>query len=213
MFGESEMSSKLSGIGKKLSRLFLGRIVVKKFGELHRQEETLVSTHYRKPAINVMRPEPRVGAALFVNWKNSHPASAGSLLGGNLLENFKVSGVKFELHMKTSVKQYKFRIENRAAAKNGMWRMKRLPHTRKNRLNFLKTKPKFERATLLALYSPLFQSRVKRSVLDKASGNLLFWYDNDKIKLGGKYHLLLLRVFGETPPLKWVWIQADKKLS
>lgn len=204
---------KLSEIGRKLSRLFLGRIVVKTPGELHREEPPTVSTHFRAADVQMMRPEPRVGSALFVKWKKSRPKSAGSLLGGNLLRGFKVSGVSFDMHMKNPVKKYRLSLDKRAVAKNGMWRMKRLPQMRKNRLNYLRVKPKFERATLLALYSPLFQSKVKRSALDKASGNLLFWYENDRIKLGERYHLLLLRVFSGSEPLKWVWLPADKKLS
>jgi hypothetical protein len=70
-----------------------------------------------------------------------------------------------------------------------------------------------ERATLLALYSPIYQENVTKSALDKSSGNLLFWYDNKRVKMGEKYHLLLLRVFGGEEPLKWVWLPADKKIG
>jgi hypothetical protein len=80
-------------------------------------------------------------------------------------------------------------------------------------LNFLKKQPKFEHATLLAIYSPIFQEKVAKSALDKASGNLLFWYDSERVKSGGKYHLLLLRVFGGAEPLKWVWVPVDKKIG
>ena len=52
-----------------------------------------------------------------------------------------------------------------------------------------------------------------KSALDKASGNLLFWYDNKRVKAGEKSHLLLLRVFGAEEPLKWLWLPADKKIG
>ena len=211
--GKSAKPGKFSDIGRKLSRLFLGRIVVRSLGDLHREEPTRISSHFHAPDIHRMRSEPRIGSALFVKWKKTRPRTAGSILGRNLLRDFKVSGIPFEMHMKSPVKKYKFNIAKRATAKNGMWRMKRFPQIRSNRLNYLKVKPKFERATLLALYSPLFQAKVKKSALDKASGNLLLWYDSDRIKLGERHHLLLLRVFGGDEPLRWVWLPADKKLS
>jgi hypothetical protein len=89
--------------------------------------------------------------------------------------------------------------------------MKRLPLVLKNRINFLKKQMKFEKATMLALFYPVYQEKVTKSALDKGSGNLFIWYDNDRVKSGEKYHLLLLRVFGGEEPLKWVWLPAEKK--
>jgi hypothetical protein len=212
----------LSEIARKLSRLFLGCIVVRTFDDLRRTVPTCVFTHTRTLSVVPMRPEPRVNAALFVKWRHTRTVKAGSLLGANLAETLKVRRVPLDVFEKSgksaqkghsAVRQYKLTIKRRAEAKRGLGRIKRFPITRRNRLNFLKTPPKFEKATLLALYSPIFQEKVVRSALDKTSGNLLFWYDNDRVKLGDRYHLLLLRVFGGEVPLKWVWVPANKNLG
>lgn len=202
-----------SDIGRKLSRLFLGRIVVREVGELHRDEPPEVMTHFRDISTIPLRKVPRVGAASFVKWKQTKAISAGSMLGVQLARNFRVNKVPLGGLSGAKVLRYKLRIEKRAAAKSGMWKMKMLPQIRRNRLNYLKKHPKFEKASLLALYSPLFHGKVKKSALDKSSGNLLLWYDNDRVKLGDKCHLLLLRVFGGEEPLKWVWLPADKKIG
>ncbi len=202
-----------SDIGRKMSRLFLGRIVVRRVGELHREEPPAVMTHFRTISTNPIRKVPRVGAALFVKWKQTRAIAAGSMLGPQLAKHFRVNGVPLTRIDHVDVTQYKLRIQKRAAAKSGMWRIKRLPQTRHNRLQYLKIKPKFEKASLLALYSPLFHDKVKKSALDKSSGNLVFWYDNERVKQGDRYHLLLLRVFDGAEPLKWVWLPANKKIG
>jgi hypothetical protein len=208
------MSRILSEIGRKLSRLFLGRIVVRSLEDaLHRAEPSTIETHFRTVEINPMRAEPRVSAALFVKWRNTKAVSAGSLIGGVALKNFKVRSVRLRVFDKKPVYRCRLNIKKRSAVKKGMGRIMRTPITRRNRLNFLKTPPKFERASLLAIYSPIFQGKVAKSALDKASGNLLFWYDIERVKAGERHHLLLLRVFGGEEPLKWVWLPESKKIS
>jgi hypothetical protein len=201
----------LSEIGRKLSRLFLGRIVVRRFGEQRRAEPVRIMTHFHAVRINPMRTEPRVGSALFVKWKSSKAVSAGSLLGSSQLKKFKVRSVRLQISRKKNIRGHKFNIRDRAAARLGMRRIARAPIIRKNRLHFVKSLPKFESASALALYSPIFREKVIKSALDKGSGNLLFWYDNDHRKAGERFHLLLLRVFGGEEPLKWVWLPIDKK--
>jgi hypothetical protein len=204
----------LSEIGRKLSRLFLGRIVVRSLeDDLHRAEPSTIKTHFRTVEINPMRVEPRVRSALFVKWRNTRAVSAGSLIGGVALKNFKVRHIRLRVFNKKPVYRCRLNIKERTVAKKGMRRITRTPITRRNRLNFLKTPPKFERASLLAIYSPIFQEKVAKSALDKASGNLLFWYDIERVKAGERHHLLLLRVFGGEEPLKWVWLPASKKIS
>ncbi len=202
-----------SDIGRKLSRLFLGRIVVRRVGELHREERPAIMTHFRTVVTSPIRKVPRVGAALFIKWKEMRAIAAGAMLGTQLTKHFRVSGVPLTRMDHVDVTRYKLRIEKRAAAKSGMWRIKNLPHTRRNRLQYLKKKPKFEKSSLLALYSPLFHDRVKKSVLDKSSGNLIFWYNSERVKQGERYHLLLLRTFDGAEPLNWMWLPADKKIG
>ncbi|MDR1020904.1 MAG: hypothetical protein LBL73_09105 [Synergistaceae bacterium] len=201
-----------SEIGRKLSRLFLGRIVVRGFGEMRRVEQARIMTHFHAVMINPMRAEPRVRSALFVKWKSSKAVSAGSLLGSPRRKGFKVRSVSLAMiSRKKNILRHRFNISGRAAARQGIRRIARAPLTRKNRLYFVKSLPKFERATVLALYSPIFHEKVVKSALDKGSGNLLFWYDNDRRKAGERFHLLLLRVFGGGTPLKWVWLPVNKK--
>jgi hypothetical protein len=205
------MSNVIAEIGRKISRIFLGRIVVRRLGDLRRENPAKIETHFRRAEARPLRVETRVSAAMFVKWKNTAAHSAGSLLGGP--PGFRVEGVSPGAVRSPEVKRYKFNIKRRASARNAMWKISRTPSQRRNRINFLKNPPRIERATLLALYSPIFQEKVAKSALDKSSGNLLFWYDNKRVKMGVRYHLLLFRVFGGEEPLKWVWLPADKKIG
>jgi hypothetical protein len=173
-----------------------------------------VDTHVRAAVVKRLRTEPRVNAAMFVRWRNNtRPGSAGSLLGGKITEKLRTEGVRFGSARKLEVKKLKFNLKRRAAPHYAMARIHRTASTRRNRVAYLKKPPKFEHATMLAQYSPIFQEKVAKSALDKSSGNLLFWYDNKRVKLGEKSHLLLLRVFGGGEPLKWLWLPADKKIG
>jgi hypothetical protein len=134
-------------------------------------------------------------------------------MGYKALAHLKVLHVGLGTARAPEVKRYKLNMKRRAYARHAMVRMNKTPSQRNNRINFLKNPPKIERATLLALYTPIYQGKVIKSALDKSSGNLLFWYDNKRVKMGEKYHLLLLRVFGGEEPLKWVWLPADKKIG
>jgi hypothetical protein len=205
------MPNVMAEICRKISRIFLGRIIVRKLGDLRRENPAKIETHFRYIEVKPLRVETRVGAAMFVKWKNTAAHSAGSLLRGP--SSFRVEGLNPGVIRSPEVKRYKFNIKRRAAARHAMWKINRTPCQRRNRINFLKKPPKIERATLLALYSPIFQEKVAKSALDKSSGNLLFWYDNKCLKMGARYHLLLFRVFGGEEPLKWVWLPADKKIG
>ena len=196
-----------------MSRIFLGRIVVRSLGDIHRAKLARIDTHFRGVEVISLRAEPRVNAAMFVRWKNTRANTAGSLLGGKFPKNSRTEGMSFGAVRKLEVKKLKFNLKRRAVPHHAMARIHRTPSTRRNRINYLKKPPKFERATLLALYSPIFYEKVMKSALDKASGNLLFWYDNNRVKVGEKSHLLLLRVFGAGEPLKWLWLPADKKIG
>ncbi|MDR3331721.1 MAG: hypothetical protein LBT08_03755 [Synergistaceae bacterium] len=207
------MATLLAEVKRKLSRIFLGRIVVRELGSLRRETPVTTSTHRRTAEVIPMRAESRVGSALFVKWKQTRAIDAGSFLGLSLKKNFKIHRIEPVLQKPAKVQRYKMRLKSRAAAKNALKRVKKYPISRKNRINFLKKQMKFEKGTLLALYSPIFQEKVSKSALDKGSGNLYIWYDNERVKSGERYHLLLLRVFGGEEPLKWVWLPANKKLS
>ena len=208
------MAKAFKGIGKKLSRLFLGRVVVRQLGPLHRSEPVMTMTHFRKPEISEIRAEPRVSAALFVFWRTSKVKTAGSFLSMAATKELKVYRSSMDsIYKKCTVKSFKLSLHQRAAAKNAINNMRKSPITRRNRLSFLRNAPKFEKASLLALFSPIFKEKVLKSVLDKAGGNLLFWYDNERVKAGDIYHLLLLRVFGGEEPLRWVWLPANKNLN
>jgi hypothetical protein len=203
----------LDEIGKKLKRVFLGRIVVRGGSELRRETSCRAWTHFREVSVKPLRIEPHVRSALFVEWRKSRAKSAGSILGEYTQKNFKVSGFQLDAQRELGVKRYKFNIKSRGRTRHAVTRMKDLPSMRHNRISFLKKPPKMEHSTLLAIYTPIFQEKVAKSTLDKASGNLLFWYDYKRVKMGEKYHLLLLRVFGGEQPLKWVWLSADKKIG
>ena len=206
------MARVIEEIRRKLSRVFLGRIIVRELSELRRDSPLEVSTYHRGVGVIPMRSEPRVGGALFVEWKNTEAKSAGSLMSLDY-KSLKISQIVLEAAKAPEIKKYKLNMKRRASARQAMGRINRTPLQRRNRVNFIKNPPKMENATLLALYSPIYQEKVTKSVLDKSSGNLLFWYDNKRVKTGEKYHLLLLRVFGGEEPLKWMWLPADKKIN
>jgi hypothetical protein len=129
------------------------------------------------------------------------------------MNSFRVRGVKMDFKLTKGIIRHKFNLKRRAAARNAIRRIRKQPFILKNRINFLKKQLKFEKATLLALFYPVYQEKVTKSALDKGSGNLFIWYDNDRVKSGEKYHLLLLRVFGGEEPLKWVWLPAEKRTN
>jgi hypothetical protein len=203
----------LSEIAQKLSRIFLGRIVVRSLGDIRRASPARIDTHFRGVEVKPLRTNFRVNAAMFVRWKTTRAKSAGSLFDGKIIKKLRTESMSFGAARKLAVKRWKFNLKRRASPRHAMALMHRMPSTRRNRVSYLKKQPKFERATLLALYSPIFQEKVAKSALDKASGNLLFWYDNKRVKAGEKSHLLLLRVFGGAEPLKWLWLPADKKIG
>ncbi|MCL2683790.1 MAG: hypothetical protein FWE55_00955 [Synergistaceae bacterium] len=203
----------IAEIRRKLSRIFLGRIVVRELSGMRRVSSVKTYTHHHSVEVVPMRVEPRVKGALFVEWRETVAKSAGSLMGYKSSAPLVVSRVGLGKDRIPEVTGYKFTLKRRALVRNAIGLINKTPSQRNNRINFLKTPPKMEHATLLALYSPLYQERVSKSALDKSSGNLLFWYDNKRVKTGEKYHLLLLRVFGGGEPLKWVWLPADKKIG
>lgn len=205
----------LKDIKNKLSRLFLGRIVIHEIGPLHRPQEEMpaVTTHFRSITTSPIRTTPRVGSALFVEWKHTKAKPAGSILGRDIRHDLKVESGDLSLDFKVNVSKFRLRLPERCAAKNGMWRVKNMPQTRYNRINFLKKQPKFANSSLLALYTPIYQARVKSSSLDKQTGKLKVWYHQERIRLGEKSHLLLLRVFNAQEPLRWVWLPAEKKIG
>ena len=207
------MSRLLEEIRRKLSRVFLGRIVVRELSGLRRVTRPKIETYHRGALVIPMRIEPRVNSALFVKWKNTAAKSAGSLMSYRSSARLGISRVNLRTAKMPEVKRYKLNLKRRASARQAMSRINKTPSQRNNRIGFLKNPPKMEHATLLALYSPIYQEKVIKSALDKSSGNLLFWYDNRRVKMGEKYHLLLLRVFGAEEPLKWVWLPTDKKIG
>ena len=203
----------IAEIRRNLSRIFLGRIIVRQLDGLRRDTPAKTDTHFRGVDVKPMRAEPRVNSALVAEWRNTRAKSAGSLMGYKSFTRLGVEGISLGGVRKPGVKKYKLNIKHRASARHAMGRINKTPSQRRNRVNFLKNPPKMGHATLLALFSPIYQEKVLKSALDKSSGNLLFWYDNKSIKTGERYHLLLLRVFGGEEPLKWVWLPADKKIG
>lgn len=200
----------LSSIGKKLSRLFLGRITVHDLLKETRTHDVSVMTHTRDLETYPVRSHPRVSAAMFMEWKESKARTAGDILGSRLEDNIKITSVSMDDLAQSKVRQYKLRFLDCCRARHGTKMIKKLPQLRRNRLNFLKNPPRFARSSLIAFFSPIFQGCVKKSSLDKATGRLMLWYDEHKIA-SGKSHLMLFRVFEGKEPLRWVWLDVDAK--
>ena len=213
------MAQILADIAQKLSRLFLGRIRVRSLDPFHEREATVIHTHRRPLEIMRMRADPRVGSACFVAWKNQKARSAGSLLGK--LGEIKTKQISLALKrgnvkaiplnpQEGKVKKISLKLQRAKRVRHGLMRIAYFPIYRKIRLNFIKNPPKIEKATILALFSPIFRDSVIKTVLDKSSGNLLVWYERKRVS-GEPQHLLLVRVFGAKEPLEWIWLPAAKK--
>lgn len=203
------MAQLLDSIAQKLSRLFLGRICVRRVELLREQKTTAISSHHRIIEVTPVRTQPRVDAARFIQWRDTKAKSAGSLLGK--LGKIKVKKRVFRLKGGT-MGRVSLGFKRAGRVRNGLMKIANLPIYRKNRLNFIKNPPKIDRATILALFSPIIGDRVARTILDKSSGNLLVWYQ--KKRIGGQpQQLLLVRVFGAKEPLQWIWLPSEKKLS
>lgn len=202
----------LAALGDKLKRLFLGRIKVHDLAEGRRTEPPALLTHFRTVETHPIRSVPRVGAALFTQWKRSKAETAGAILRPDFAASFRAKSVPVSRFKAASLSSYKLKLTHRCSAKNGMWRIKHAPQLRRNRVNFIKDPPKFANSKLLALYSPIYQENVSKSSLDKSTGRLHLWYVAHSVRAGTRFHLLLFRVFGGGEPLRWVWLPADKKI-
>ena len=84
-----------------------------------------------------------------------------------------------------------------------------MPQKRKNLVGYLRSRfPEGSKTGILALFSPVVRSCVRKTALDKSKGTLDVWMDSRKAGMH-PHHLLLIRVPGETR-LKWVWMEAGK---
>lgn len=205
------MAVSLAEIGKKLSRIFLGRITVHNIAAGREVRALVIATHARTLETYPVRSTPRVGAALFVEWKHSTARAAGPILGSRLDQRLKVAPISFDRLRTPKVKGGMTTFEKRCAAHDGRRHLLKMPQTRRNRANFLKNPPRFAKSSLLAFFSPVFQDCVAKSSLDKASGRLMLWYDEHRRAAGRPSHLLLFRVFEGKEPLRWVWLDSDDK--
>lgn len=132
--------------------------------------------------------------------------AAGSILGGPQVA---AKGGRLE-PLSCRVFSLNAQIMKPSRLKNATPFISRIPIIRTNRLQFLKNPPKFEKASPLALYSPIAKDRVAKSTLDKSTGQLLFFYGPERPSQRTAYHLILLRVFGAAEPLQWLWLKRDQ---
>ena len=200
------MGKLLADTLQKLSRIFLGRVVVH---GLNKEERAVVAVFKQEHpvAVHVVRSSTRVGAALFVDWKKKTVHTAGSMLGR--VDHLQAKSVSLRLK-ENEAHRFSLRLSKKKNYTNQLWRIKAFPQVRKNRLSFLKNQPKIAKGTILALFSPVIKEWVQRSILDKSTGSLLLWYKADKVKYS-PHHLLLVRVYGvQEQPLQWVWLPAVK---
>ena len=89
-------------------------------------------------------------------------------------------------------------------------RIASLPHERTSRLSRLKIRPAALRADEipLALYYPILEKNLEKSILNKENGTLLLWY-NSTSRISSSRALLLLRRTGREGGLEWRWISPD----
>lgn len=80
--------------------------------------------------------------------------------------------------------------------------MLKIPQTRSNRAATLPDK--FKKKGIIAFFYPLIQDCVVKSVLEKESGTLHVWYNQNCRKKRGQV-LCLVSDVGKSPPLSWRW--------
>ncbi len=85
-----------------------------------------------------------------------------------------------------------------------------LPHERISRLSQLKNRPAALAAheIPLALYYPVLDENLEKSILNRENGTLLLWY-NSSNRVSSSRALLLLRRIGREGGLEWRWISPD----
>ena len=92
----------------------------------------------------------------------------------------------------------------------GYDRIASLPHERESRLSQIKRRPSALRAgeIPLALFYPLLQDNLEKSIFNREKGTLLLWY-NSSNRVSSSRALLLLRRTGGEGGLEWRWISPD----
>lgn len=96
------------------------------------------------------------------------------------------------------------------SSRRGYDRMASLPQERVSRLSQIKHRPSALRTgeIPLALFYPLLQDNLEKSILNREKGTLLLWY-NSSNRVSSSRALLLLRRTGGEGGLEWRWISPD----
>jgi hypothetical protein len=201
-----------------LRRLFLGKVTVRSHILGGRSIE--VRSSEKKIEIRFLRSPERVlgtvlfGASMYASVKGFLPAETTF---GALRENVRGGTVSFGSRL--SVKGWKI-IRDRSVfqrtvpvlsvhMQKGISRISSLPVELHNRLQWFRRRPVSSVAgeALLALYFPIMEDGVKKSVLNKESGSLLVWYN--PLRARKTRGLLLVRNFSLGRGLEWRWIDIE----
>jgi hypothetical protein len=209
---------KIEKIRGLLARLFLSRITVRSAAIPKRTAE--IYTCRRTLAV---RPLPLLGPPEVLSGfpkerKNGVVVRSGnkglrsiSVKGGavRLLEG-RVPGVHGHLLGRNRLGPPGSIAPLTVSLRRGCDRIAALPQERVSRLSQIKHRPSALRADEipLALFYPLLQDNLEKSILNREKGTLLLWY-NSSSRVSSSRALLLLRRTGGEGGLVWRWISPD----
>jgi hypothetical protein len=195
------MGESLDVLRKVLARLFRGRVEVRseplpppRVVEIRKLREGV--------RVEPLRVPSRVIAAGFFEWGRMRPHVAGNLLGRDVSTPKKVVLVARE------AKALGRRIRLAPRLREAKALAVRLPQTRRNRIAYLKEESRPKGASLLAVYSPIMRGQLRKSAIDKRSGDLLLWFDSKESRGERPSALALCRPRGAGAHLEWVWFST-----
>jgi hypothetical protein len=201
-----------------LNRLFLGKVTVRSF--LLSARRVTIRSSEREIEIHLLRSPQRVlgtvlyGTAMSASTKGfllKETAFGGireHVRGGKESFNRTVVAKGWRIFRDRSVFQRHLPVLSVRIQKN-IRGISSLPVELHSRLPWFRRRPGFPAAgeALLALYFPLMEDGVKKSVLNKESGSLLVWYN--PLRARKSRGLLLVRNFSLGGGLEWKWIDIE----
>lgn len=189
-----------------LLRLFLGRVKVRHLQSNSKMFQ--VFSLYRSIPIHKILSEVHVSTLSLLENGTQHEPYVSTL---SLLKNdVQVHSVVLSSFL-TRVHSFKTRM-NKVTIKSGIQIMRALPQTRENRSSSHLLKPRKDGHAFLALFSPIIEKALVKSVLNKETGTLLIWY-NSQSRSFFSQSLVLFSRLGKNGGLVWEWHDLPHEMS
>ncbi len=209
---------KIERIRSALARLFLSRITVRSAAVPERRAEI----HSCRRALAV-RPLPLLGGPqIFSGFPKERKNGVVVRSGNKELRSISVKGGEVRLLGGRAPGVHGHPLGTyrlgppgsiaplRVSHRRGYERIAALPQERASRLSQIRRRPSALRADEipLALFYPLLQDNLEKSILNREKGTLLLWYNSSR-RVSSSRALLLLRRTGGEGGLEWRWISPE----